>query len=616
MATEMYSDIQVVPHPDQDRKIFEIARLIDDLKHQDLVVRTRSVQSLPEIFEALGQERSRDELLPFISETLLDDEDELLEEAAEMFPKLVDAIGGKKFIPLLLTPLEDLVSVEEPTVREKASESFGILVAQMKKEDVVQHFIPILTRLSEKDWFTARAAACSLFVHAYPKVTDSLKKELRGRFGQLCVDLVPTVRKAAAMNLGKFAQVIDFSIVKTDIKKLFDELSKDSVDSIRIQTFKNVVAIAGIADESESEFAREMLETLYELSNDAAWRVRWTLAHGFLDLAELVMKHKMESEIKTFLAIYMNLLKDREPEVKAAAVKDINKIGVLFQKHDKDFVSDSLVKAVQDLLKEETDFVRAALADEICELATIVGQQRTLEYLLEPFIALLRDPDPGVRMNFIKNLEALDPVLAVKDFSDSLLPSVSQLAVDNSWRTRHGIILEIPLLAKLLGRQIFDLNLAELSMKWLEDEVSKIREAATTNLPKLVRTFGDDWVIEHIVPKLDHLAGNSSYLYRMQALRAIAELSDVLSVETMTKVMVPFVEALSKDPTANIKFNVAKCLTETRVLEKIDPEVLKSSVLPKVRDMAERIEEGEEEVDVDVEYYANLCLEKLNSWLK
>jgi serine/threonine-protein phosphatase 2A regulatory subunit A len=43
-----------------------VAHLIDDLKSEDLTERIKSIKSLPLVAETLGQERTRNELLPFL----------------------------------------------------------------------------------------------------------------------------------------------------------------------------------------------------------------------------------------------------------------------------------------------------------------------------------------------------------------------------------------------------------------------------------------------------------------------------------------------------------------------------------------------------------------------
>jgi hypothetical protein len=42
-------------------------------------------------------------------------------------------------------------------------------------------------------------------------------------------------------------------------------------------------------------------------------------------------------------------------------------------------------------------------------------------------------------------------------------------------------------------------------MKWLEDQVFSIREAATKNLQQLASEFGPEWAKEHLVPQVPHV---------------------------------------------------------------------------------------------------------------
>jgi len=60
--------------------------IIDELKSDDIRKRINSVKNLNLIAFTIGPERTRNELIPFISE-LLDDEDEVLIE-------LVDSLSG------------------------------------------------------------------------------------------------------------------------------------------------------------------------------------------------------------------------------------------------------------------------------------------------------------------------------------------------------------------------------------------------------------------------------------------------------------------------------------------------------------------------------------------
>lgn len=95
-----------------------LAILIDELKSEDVVLRLNAIRRLGTIALALGPERSRDELVPFLKDSL-DDEDEVLLALAEELGTFADYIGGPTQAHLLLGPLENLAAVEETLVRDK-----------------------------------------------------------------------------------------------------------------------------------------------------------------------------------------------------------------------------------------------------------------------------------------------------------------------------------------------------------------------------------------------------------------------------------------------------------------------------------------------------------------
>ena len=74
------------------------------------------------IATALGPERTRGELIPFLTDSN-EDEDECLLAKAEEMTNLITKVGGPEHVHCLLDPLENLNTVEETVVREKAIEA-------------------------------------------------------------------------------------------------------------------------------------------------------------------------------------------------------------------------------------------------------------------------------------------------------------------------------------------------------------------------------------------------------------------------------------------------------------------------------------------------------------
>lgn len=178
--------------------------------------------------------------------------------------------------------------------------------------------------------------------------------------------------------------------------------------------------------------------------------------------------------------------------------------------------------AIEELVSDSSQHVRAAFGTQISGLAPILGKQETTEHLLPMFLQMLKDDFPDVRLNIISKLEQVNNVIGIELLSQSLLPAIVQLAEDKQWRVRLAIIQYVPLLASQLGVKFFDEKLSNLCMSWLGDTVFSIREASTLNLKKLTEVFGVDWASKAIVPKVAAMAEHPNYLYRMTTCFAVS----------------------------------------------------------------------------------------------
>lgn len=92
---------------------------MDELKSDDVQLRLNAIHSIPTIALALGPDRTRNELIPFLQESVDDEDEVLLALAEELGKNFEEYIGGKDYAHLLLGPLEHLSAVEETLVRDK-----------------------------------------------------------------------------------------------------------------------------------------------------------------------------------------------------------------------------------------------------------------------------------------------------------------------------------------------------------------------------------------------------------------------------------------------------------------------------------------------------------------
>lgn len=154
-----------------DEPLYPIAVLIDELKNDDIQLRLNSIRKLSTIARALGEERTRKELIPFLSENN-DDDDELLLAMAEELAVFIPYVGGEEHAHVLLPPLETLCTVEETCVREKAVESLCRIGSQMRENDLVDSFIP-LVKVGINLFFVCRFVAIQIMLFLFKIVSQS-----------------------------------------------------------------------------------------------------------------------------------------------------------------------------------------------------------------------------------------------------------------------------------------------------------------------------------------------------------------------------------------------------------------------------------------------------------
>ena len=88
----------------------------------------------------MGVERTRSELIPFLTDTIYD-EDEVLLALAEQLGTFTPLVGGAEHVNCLLPPLESLATVEETIVRDKAVDSLRSIADEHSNTDLESHFV-------------------------------------------------------------------------------------------------------------------------------------------------------------------------------------------------------------------------------------------------------------------------------------------------------------------------------------------------------------------------------------------------------------------------------------------------------------------------------------------
>jgi len=383
-------------------------------------------------------------------------------------------------------------------------------------------------------------------------------------------------------------------------------------------------ATKALSSQTLSKYANErakVLEVVAALSKDHSWRVRWSIANRLSELADSFGRQLTSERL---LPRFQDLLLDTEAEVKTCAAFRVHDIGKVVGRQA---LLDAIMPCVLRLSEDPSEHVRAALSTVILDLAPVLGKDSTIDVLLPQFLKYLKDPSSQVRLNVISNLEAVNKVVLLKTLSQSLLPAIRELSTDKTWRVRQAIISFTPQLARQLGTDVFDEHpeLADLCLKWLNDPVFAVREAAAENMKRLCEIFGPAWADRILVSKLLTVYGSvvegvvassktggssaggntSSFQQRMTVLTAMGRLGEAVGPAVLSSRLLPAITALARDSVPNVRFTVARALHKlVSGAKAVDQASVKSLVRPCLTTLS-----GDS--DADVRYYAQKAINSM-----
>lgn len=210
----------------------------------------------------------------------MEDDDEVLLVMAEELGGFVDLVGGPNEAACLLGPLGALATVEETVVRDSAVASACGVIRGLSPSAVAEHVVPVITKLAQGDWFTAKVSACGLFATAYARLADPASKAaLRQLYATLAGDETPMVRRAAAKHIGGLAGVVEKEAMTAELLPLFSALANDDQESVRLLAIENCTSFARVF--SQPENARDILPLVKACAGDKSWRVRNNVAKEF-----------------------------------------------------------------------------------------------------------------------------------------------------------------------------------------------------------------------------------------------------------------------------------------------------------------------------------------------
>jgi len=478
--------------------------LIEDLKNPETKIKINEIHNLREISFALGRERTRKELLPYLISCIDEEEDEALVELAKILGNFIDCIGGINYIKELFNILEAILIVDDPNIRKESINSLKNTINKLDKIDFVEKDImEIILRLGENENINQKISSLHIIIFIYPKLSEKNREIILSLILKFCKDETISLKKEVLTLLPEITQYLQIIFLQKVINIFLDDKNDTThIDIMNlIISMKNLNKIGDIMEYLDKVFTK--------LACDNNWRVRLTVCDK---LFEILYFPQITNKIKqTVIEIYVKLLEDSEAEVKNICCLRLEEITKVLYKEDN---FDRILKAIKKLEKDNTTYVRGALASNLLKICPYIGQKKTNDYIFPIFLNIIKDENHDIRMTLIKTLENLNKVLNVDSIIQGIIPSFIEISSNKSWRVRIQIMDVIPILAKILDKNNFMMNIFPICISSLTDPVFAIREETIKLLKKLYKDLKGDEFEKKIIEKLNEMIKSTNYLIR------------------------------------------------------------------------------------------------------
>lgn len=603
-------------------------------------VRISAVKNLKYVACAMGQQKVHEDLIPFLNKeigldggaTALANDDEFLFQMATQYAMLKDYIQPDK-VACLIDPLVHLAQQEETVIRDEAIASICVICNENPKLVRTQVYNE-LKAMATKPEFTTRVSACALFgtVYKIHKGNDdgfaAVRSDLCKAYKDICADDTPMVRRASANKLYDFVKELEVEdLTGPTFLEAYHNLAKEETqDTIRVNIVHTTIEMASKIESREIN-TEHCVPVIMDACKDRSWRVRLTVAKNFDEILKAFgpeISVGPDAGGGLITSLYSNgLLQDPEQEVRKEAVKVIEKclnIGNNNKAYDAGINQQlmDIVKALVDLVSDQGQPVRAALAQALGPVATRLGKDTTKNMLLQIIGDLMKDEFHDVRLNIVSHAGTFCNVLTPDVFVHSLLHTVQSLIMDNHWRIRKTVVEQVPKLAEKFGIEMYQSKLESLFLASLKDSVYFVRKEALNQLKGIAETFGPAWTGDHLLTKIMELYGQetqqSGYASRVTVLQAMPQLWESISNEpsqSSTTVITLLTKAL-RDSVPNVRLCACKVITE--LLTKGPDTVISAAQKITRKDLISKIKpslsELEHDSDSDVQYFAQQALQQ------
>ena len=533
--------------------------VIESLKSDYQPIRLFCAKRLTDLGNILGIVRIEDELIPFITDLILNFENdgEILGEYSNQILNLLKILKKNNRLSFIgIRSLEILSGNDDEIVRQTAINNLSKLIELLDEQIITNEIFPLMKRLIENDLKT-KMSCCYLFPIVYPKLENQdIKKELLQVYSEISKDESPSVRRAAADNIKFFCKVEENEVIGL-LFKLYNEFIKDPVDIVKIYTIQSTPDLLNKLSINLQE--NLILNFTKSMAEERAWRVKYSAIECIVKISENINIISFE---KKYVSILMLFLKDSEPEVKCAVLNYFDK----FINH----ISINTFKTIflplfKNISNDNNIHVRSSYANTLLKCIPYFKQDEQLINNIIPMMnKFLKDEIVEVQYATIENL---DKIILLSKNDESIiekyiLPIIKEgMSEEKKWRFRYIIADNILKIISDIDKKIIETYFLNVIFKLFGDHAYDIRILIWKIIEKLANIMDNNFMEIKIWELQKEQMKSSNYILRISAMKSIEYLKKYYNKEFIINTIIPhIVTNLKGDKIPNVKFSACEVL--------------------------------------------------------
>ena len=533
--------------------------IIESLKSDNQPIRSFCAKRLTDLGNILGVIRIEDELIPFITDLILNFENdgEILSEYSNQILNLLIILKKNNRLSFIgIRSLEILSGNDDEIVRQTAINNLSKLIELLDEQIITNEIFPLMKRLIENDLKT-KMSCCYLFPIVYPKLENQdIKKELLQVYSEISKDESPSVRRAAADNIKFFCKVEEDEVINL-LFKLYNDFIKDTVDIVKIYTIQSTPYLLDKLSISNQE--KLILNFTKSMAEEKAWRVKYSAIECIEKISENISIASFE---KKYASILMLFLKDPEAEVKCAVLNHFEKLINLISINTFKLNFLPLFKTISN---DNNIHVRSSYANTLLKCIPYFKQDEQLINNITPIInKFLKDEIIEVQYATIENLDKII-LLSKQDESiieKYIMPIIKEsMNQDKKWRFRYIIVENLLKIITELDKEIINKYFLEIIMKLFSDHAYDIRLIVWKIIEKLVNIMDNDFIQNKIWEMQKAQMKSNNYILRIASMKSVDYLKQYYKKEFIGSDIIPYiVNNIKEDKIPNVKFSACEVL--------------------------------------------------------